>query len=492
MKKSIIFISSPQKEFRDERRAIADYVRGDALLRRFFDVFLFEDVPACDRPPNNVYLEEVDRCEVYVGLFGRTYGSSKAHEKSPTEIEFDRATAKKKTRLVFLKRVARENRHPMMRNLIKKAGAQIVWHPYDGIPDLTSALYSSLVDYLDRTGRLQTLPFDAAACDRATVDDISAEKLRWLLETARRERGYILVASTPRTEALTHLRLLERGRPNHAGILLIGTEPQRFRSLISSEVKCLHFHGTEIRKPVPSYQVFKGTAFELVDQAVDFVMSKVARSVGTRSQGPQAPVSYELPKDAVTEAIVNAVCHRDYASGASVQVMLFADRLEVWNPGELPPALTPELLRVPHPSIPRNPLIADPFFLVRYIEKSGTGTLDMIARCVEAGLPEPEFEQRAGQWVVTLWRDWLTLDVMDRLGLDETERKLAVYIKTRKMITNQAYQELFKVSKATATRRLESLTRKGVLQRKGTTGRGTFYELRKKRLTKGSKGSSDR
>jgi len=63
-----------------------------------------------------------------------------------------------------------------------------------------------------------------------------------------------------------------------------------------------------------------------------------------------------------TEAIVNAVAHKDYTSNASVQVMLFADRLEVWNPGELPPSLTPERLREPHPSIPHNPLIAEPLY----------------------------------------------------------------------------------------------------------------------------------
>lgn len=105
--------------------------------------------------------------------------------------------------------------------------------------------------------------------------------------------------------------MLDGDRPNHAGILLFGREPQRFRSLLTSEIKCLHFHGTEIRKPIPSYQVYKGTVFDLVDQALDFVLSKIARAVGTREQGPQAPVNYELPKLAVAEAIVNAVAHRD-------------------------------------------------------------------------------------------------------------------------------------------------------------------------------------
>jgi predicted nuclease of restriction endonuclease-like (RecB) superfamily len=144
--------------------------------------------------------------------------------------------------------------------------------------------------------------------------------------------------------------------------------------------------------------------FSLVDQALDFVMSKINRRVGTRSQGPQAPVEYEMPRDAVAEAIVNAVVHRDDASNASVQVMLFSDRLEVWNPGGLIPPLTLEALRGPHPSIPRNPLLAEPMFLARYIERAGTGTLDMAALSREAGLKEPQFRFEHGQFIQVLWR----------------------------------------------------------------------------------------
>jgi predicted HTH transcriptional regulator len=151
--------------------------------------------------------------------------------------------------------------------------------------------------------------------------------------------------------------------------------------------------------------------FELVDQALDFCLSKIARTVGTRSEGPQAPVDYELPREAVAEAIVNAVAHRDYTSNASIQVMLFADRLEIWNPGELPPQLTLDNLRRPHASIPRSPRIAEPLFLARYIEKAGTGTLDMIHLCAQAGLPPPEFRQDGGQFIQTLWRPKVTGDV---------------------------------------------------------------------------------
>lgn len=170
---------------------------------------------------------------------------------------------------------------------------------------------------------------------------------------------------------------------------LLHKSPQRF--LISSESRCAHFHGTEVAKPIPSYQVYKGTAFELVDQAVDFVLSKINRRIGVRSENARAPRSYEIPVEVVTEAIVNAVAHRDYTDNGSVQVMLFADRLEVRNPGRLPPPLTLEKLREAHRSVPGNPLLGEALYLTEYIERMGTGTLDMIRRCVEAGLPEPEF-----------------------------------------------------------------------------------------------------
>jgi predicted HTH transcriptional regulator len=472
-----LFISSVQKELQQERRALKEFVQGDALIRRFFGVFLFEDLPARDRKADDVYLEEVEQCDAYVGLFGNEYGSEDDGGISPTEREFDLASTKGKPRLIFVKGTDDKTRHPKMLKLIRKAGSQLIRRRFTSIPELTAALYSALVVHLERSGDLRTLPFDASACPKATLNDLPQEKITWFLESAKRERNYALSTRTSRAKALTHLNLLDDGRPTHAAVLLFCGNPQRF--LPTSEVKCLHFHGTEIRKPIPSYHIYKGTLFDLVDQAVDFVLSKVARSVGTREHGPQVPVSYELPKEAVTEAIVNAVAHRDYTSNASVQVMLFADRLEVWNPGELPPSLTPELLRQPHASIPRNPLIAEPLYLVRYIEKAGTGTLDMIARCREASLPEPDFEQRADQWVVTLWRDWLTDELLAGLALNDRQKTAIFLVKTIGQITSGEYRAHTGVEPRTATRDLNELVKKKVFTRHGQK-RGAYYTLQKK------------
>ena len=483
-----VFISSVQKELQAERQAIKAFVEGDPLLRRYFTAFVFEDLPASDRRADDVYLDEVDRCAVYVGIFGQTYGFEDAGGVSPTEREFDRVTAQAKPRLIFVKGTDDAGRHPKMQALIRKAGSQLIRRRFNSVPELTAALYASLVEHLERTGLLRTRPFDASACPEATLADISEDKVRWFLTRARRERQFVLEENTPPVEVLAHLNLLDAGQPTHAAVLLFGKQPQRF--LITSEVKCMHFHGTEVSKPIPSYQIYKGTVFDLVDQATDFVMSKINRRVGTRALGPEAPVTYELPGEAVGEAIVNAVAHRDYASTASVQVMLFSDRLEVWNPGELPPPLTVEKLRLPHASLPRNPLLADPLFLTRYVEKAGSGILDMISRCREADLPDPEFRQDGGMFVQTLARDWITEKVLAELGINERQRAALEFVRTHKRIGNVQYQRLTGSIKKTASRDLDDLVQRGIFSKVGTTGRGTYYCLARKGDIKGTKGTS--
>jgi predicted HTH transcriptional regulator len=93
------------------------------------------------------------------------------------------------------------------------------------------------------------------------------------------------------------------------------------------------------------------------------------------------------------EAVVNAVAHRDYTSNASIQVMLFSDRLEIWNPGSLPIGWSIENLKQVHSSIPANPLLAEPMYLAGYIERMGTGTSDMEKWAKENDLPELKFTQ---------------------------------------------------------------------------------------------------
>lgn len=486
--KTTIFISSVQKELQAERRAIRDYVHRDPLLGRFFEVFLFEDLPASDRRADDVYIGEVDRCGVYVGLFGDEYGNEDADGLSPTEREFDRATSKGKVRLIFVKGADDKGREPKMRALLKKAGAQLIRRRFADTSELTAALYASLVDDLVRRGVIEDLPFERRPCGSATLDDIDGEAVATFVQRARHERQFPLPEGTPTTDVLTHLNLLYDGRPSYAAMLLFGREPQRF--LPSAEVRCMHFHGTAIERPAPLYRVFKGTVFDQVNRAADFMLSVIRQSIGVRSKGPRAPATYEIPTEVVEEAIVNALAHRDYASAAAIQVSVFADRVEVWNPGELLPPLTLEKLREPHRSVLRNHRLCEALFLARHIEKYGTGTLMMIRKSIGHGLPAPDFAVSAGEFGVTIWRDWLTDAIMTQMDLNDRQRLAVARVKTAGRISNSEYQRLAKSIKKTATRDLDDLVVKGVLVRIGTTGRGTHYVLARKGDANGTKGTS--
>ena len=478
MARELIFVCSVQKELAEERMAVRDLIRGDRLFARYFDAFLFEDLPARDRRPDGLYLDCVDDCTILVAIFGSEYGRENDDGLSAVEREFARATETGKCRLLFVKEIGDQEQHAKIAALIARARDQLVYRRFADIPDLVAQVRDSLTEYLEERGAIQIEPFDAAS-SAAQVGDLSPEKIAWFLAEGRRERGLNLSQSAPVEEVLTHLHLYDSGRIGNAAVLLFGREPQRF--VESAVVKCAHYHGVEVAKPIASHQVFGGTVFDQVDGAVDFVLSKLNRPVGARAHGPRAEVTYEIPKAAIAEVIVNAVVHRDYASPAAVQVLVFADRVEVWNPGRLPRGLTPDRLAETHSSEPRNPLLARPLFFAHYIESLGTGTLDVISNCRDAGLPAPVFEQRGDQFTVTLFRDWLTPGALADLGLNDRQRTAVLFMKRAGRISNTGYQAVTGSARKTASRDLDELVAKGVIRKVGLRGRGVHYVLNRKR-----------
>lgn len=396
-----IFISSVQSEFAAERRSLAAFLRSDALLGKFFDPFIFEELPATDGWAEKVYLDEVRRSDIYIGLIGQQYGHEDKEGVSPTEREFDYATLQHKVRYIFLTPHKSSERHPKSSAFRKKVDTSVVRKIFRGQTDLLQQVYHSLVRYLEEKGYIQTAPFDAMLHRKATFEHIDLEKVKAFVRTARARRGLPLDKNTSPEEVLLHLNLLEDGKLTNSALLLFAKDPQRF--FITSEVKCASFHGNTMAKPIPSYKVFRGDVFSLVDQAIEFVMAKLDYRVETRNQSAQVSGSYEIPREVVAEAIINSVAHRDYTSNASIQVMLFRNRLEITNPGTLPLGWTTERLKTLHNSIPHNPLLAHPMYLAGYIERLGTGTSDMVERAVAAGLPEPEFKQD-DQFSVIIYR----------------------------------------------------------------------------------------
>jgi len=471
-----VFISSVQKELATERRAVKEFIRNDPLLKRFFEVFLFEDIPASDRKPDDIYLEEVKRCNIYLAILGNEYGLKNREGKSPTEVEFEQATKTNRERLIFVRGDDDSKRIPEMADLVRRAGRQVTRRRFSDIPGLIREVYASLVESLEQRGAIRSTPFDGSICVGATLKDVDNRAVADFVETAENAGRLKLKGARSPKAILQNFNLLREDRPTNAAMLLFGKNPRSFFNNV--QVHCFHFHGTIKQKPIASQQPYEGRLVEVIDEAVEFVLGKIDRHVGTRSESAQVPVTFEIPRSVILEAIVNAVAHRDYRSNGFVQVIVFSDRMEIWNPGELPQGLTPDRLREPHGPMPRNPLIAEPLYRIKYVEKAGTGTTDMIADCRKAGLPEPDFEQRGPYFVVTVWRDWLTEDVMTDLKLTDRQKTAVTLVKVKKQITSGEYREHTGVEARTATRDLNELVKKGIFSRHGDK-RGACYTLRK-------------
>ena len=405
MQKLKVFISSVQKEFAKERERLFQYLQTDALLSGFFEPVLFEKLPASSQAPNKVYLNEVAQSQVYLVLLGTQYGYEDTNGISPTELEYEHSKAHHMPGFAYILGENTLERHAKEKAFISKIQNELSYKRFDNVEQLIASVYASLIDLLKHKGLIQLTSFDEALHPTAQISDIDPAKVDNFLGLSNYKRGFPIRQGSSVEKVLTHLNILNGEKLCNSALLAFGKNPQQF--FATAVTKCAHFHGYIVAKPIPDHKVFGGDVFQQVDEAVDFVLSKIGVSVGLRNDSTQAPIKYEIPRPVVTEAIVNAVAHRDYNSNGSVQVMLFVDRLEIFNPGRLTHELSMAKLKTDHGSYPTNPKLAEPMYQAGYIERFGTGTGEILRLTVEAGLKEPKFDFEEG-FKVIIWRPTAT------------------------------------------------------------------------------------
>jgi ATP-dependent DNA helicase RecG len=333
----------------------------------------------------------------------------------------------------------------------------------------------------------RAIPFYLTAIKGAKLSDLATDRIAWFVAEASATRKFSFSSAPTPKNVLLELGLLEKNRLLHAALMLFGREPQRTSP--AAVVRCSHYHGAEVVRPIPSQHVFGATLFEQIDAATDFVLARLDRTIGDREEANIAVERLEIPKEAIREIIVNSVVHRDYDSKASVQIDVFADRVEVMNPGSLPKELSVEDLPKKHLSVPVNPFLARPFYLAGYINQLGYGTRNVVKWCREVGLPDPDFIPGNNQFRVTIWRNWLTDERLNQLDVNDRQRAGITFLKEHRKISNPVYQKVAKAIKKTATRDLKDLVEKGVLEQRGTRGPGVHYVLATNRDKMGTKGT---
>jgi len=196
--------------------------------------------------------------------------------------------------------------------------------------------------------------FDAEPILEATLEDLDKGKLEDYLAQQRKARPSAPYWSLSFEQILKQLRIMTEVNsilhPTLAGLLMFGSYPQRFEQQMV--VVFLQYYGTTTTEEAPSGErfldnrKFEGTIKEIIDNATDYVMASMRK--GSLIRGVTRQDIPEYPEVALREAIVNAVAHRDYsnfARGSHIQVRMFADRLEVQNPGGLYGGVTVDELK---------------------------------------------------------------------------------------------------------------------------------------------------
>ncbi|MDO9153428.1 MAG: DUF4062 domain-containing protein [Paludibacter sp.] len=402
MKRLKVFISSVQSEFASERETLYRHIENDPFLKVYFEPMLFEKMPASSKSADQLYLDGVRNADVFIVLIGNEYGNTNAVGISATEHEFDTALISRIDSFAFIKEKPTGVIHPREKAFLQKIQKHVTYKRFDETYDLIQEINRAFVGHLQQIGFLLTTAFDATMHPVANLNDIDTELINDFLDIAVERRNFPFRRGNSIKKVLIHLNLLSSSdKIKNSALLAFSTNPQKY--FPSAIVKCAHFHGYIVEKPIPNHQVIKGTVFEQVSEAVDFVLAKISVSVGVRNKSIQAPIAYEIPRAVITEAIVNAIAHRDYMSNGSVEVWLFKDRLEVRNPGHLPKELSLDKLELDHSSYPYNPNLAEVLYQAGLIERFGTGTVEIFRLTEQAGLQKPDFDTSEG-FKVVIWR----------------------------------------------------------------------------------------
>lgn len=314
--------------------------------------------------------------------------------------------------------------------------------------------------------------WDGVPVPKVSTDDLKNETFEIFRKKAiKAQRIDDDVLNDDNENLLENLKLLEDKYLKRAAILLFHPNPDKF--VTGAYIKIGYFESDDELKYQDEIQ---GNIFEQLEKTIDLLFTKYIKS-SISYEGLNRVEKYEYPKDAVREALLNAVSHKDYSGGVPIQISVYPDKLIFWNEGQLPDDWTIEKLLEKHPSKPFNPDIANALFRSGYIESWGRGIRKMVNECILFGIPKPKiFYDMSGFWV-EFSKGTYNEKHLKSLGLNSRQIKVIKYLNENRRITNSEYQTIHKVSRNTATRDLTELVEEGLIKSSDTKGAGSYYEL---------------
>lgn len=302
------------------------------------------------------------------------------------------------------------------------------------------------------------------------IDDSIVERFkRWAAKKGRIDKS---ILDEPKDALMEKLHLMNGSYLTNAAMLLFSKDPEKWQ--LGAYVKIGFF---ETDADLLYQDEVHGSILEQIDKIVELVYLKYMKAKITY-EGMQRIERYFVPEAALREALLNALCHKQYQSGVPIQISVYEDRLYIANCGFLPENWTLENLMRKHASSPYNPNIAHVFYLAGFIESWGRGIEKICSACEKDGVPQPVYTINPGDIMIefTAPEDRVIRfgKVTDRVidKVTDEERTLLSLLAEDPGYTMPQLSEKIGISRKTVAQRIKQLKEKGTIERIGSDRKG--------------------
>ena len=302
------------------------------------------------------------------------------------------------------------------------------------------------------------------------IDDSIVERFKqWAAKKGRIDKS---VLDEPKDVLMEKLHLMNGSYLTNAAMLLFSKDPEKWQ--LGAYVKIGFF---ETDADLLYQDEIHGSILEQIDKIVELVYLKYMKAK-ISYEGMQRIERYFVPEAALREALLNALCHKQYQSGVPIQISVYEDRLYIANCGCLPENWTLENLMRKHASSPYNPNIAHVFYLAGFIESWGRGIEKICSACEKDGVPQPVYTINPGDIMIefTAPEDRVIRfgKVTDRVidKVTDEERALLSLLAEDPGYTMPQLSEKMGISRKTIAQRIKQLKEKGTIERIGSDRNG--------------------
>jgi ATP-dependent DNA helicase RecG len=317
--------------------------------------------------------------------------------------------------------------------------------------------------------------FDEAPCKRFKYpDDFDSDAFQSFLDASGIQN------TLPQQILLENLQLSEeKAQFKNGAVLLFAKDPQRFHE--QAITRCLLFKGTN-KTYILDDKMFSGNLIHQYTNALAYLHQKLNLNYIIEGGGPRKEI-LEIPEEVFKEALINALCHRDYyEKGAVTHVEIFDDRVEISNPGGLIHSIAREDFG--KKSLSRNSLVFGLFQRMDFVEKVGSGINRMRDEMQKANLPEPVFSLE-GIFTAKFYRP---VDFEKLIGtywapfINNTQNNILREIHSNNKVSKRELVENIKLSKTAIDNNIDKLKELGILERRGSDRGGSWNIIYKRSI----------